>query len=230
MIERTFSARLDCHYLIEAPDTIGPRTPLVVTLHGFGATPEAMLPLTARLFETAPVIAALQGPNQFFLGSQTRHAGFGWITNRRPAESIRLHRDMVLHVLEEVGREYGIPRARRLLVGFSQAVGMNYRFAATCRDEVRGVVGICGGMPGDWDDERYGRVDAALLHIARRQDEYYPPAVTETYAERLRTRAANVEFHLLEGGHRIPSDGKRVVVPWVDRVISSSADGAFEAR
>ena len=50
---------------------------------------------------------------------------------RRPAESIRLHHEMVLHVADEAGREFGIPAERRLLVGFSQSVGLTYRLAAT---------------------------------------------------------------------------------------------------
>ena len=194
------------------------RTPLVVTLHGFGANPEIMLPLTARLFDTPPAIAALQGPYQFFLGAGSQDVGYGWITNRRPAESIRLHRDMVLHVLDEAGRQFGIPPERRLLAGFSQAVGLNYRLAATCPGMVRGVIAICGGLPGDWDEGAYGTVSAAVVHIARREDEYYPPSVTGHYEERLRRRAADVEFHLIGGGHQIPS-GKGIVGPWMRRIL-----------
>ena len=218
-LDRTFSVRLDCHYLLRAPDVVDARTPLVVTLHGFGANPEIMLHLTARLFDTPPVIAALQGPYQFFLGAKNQEVGYGWITNRSPAESIRLHRDMVLHVLDEAGRQFGIPAERRLLVGFSQAVALNYRLAATCPDIARGVIAICGGLPSDWDEGAYHTVSAAVMHIARCQDEYYPSNVTEHYAERLRRRAADVEFHLIDGGHQIPSDGNRLVGPWLQRIL-----------
>lgn len=217
--DRAFTARLDCHYLLRAPETVDARTPLVVALHGFSSNPEVMLALTARLFETPAVIASLQGPNQFFLGAGARDVGYGWITNRRPAESIRLHRDLVLHVLKEAGAEFGIPPSHRILVGFSQAVGINYRFAASCPDAVRGVIGICGGVPSDWESDAYGKVSAALLHIARRQDEFYKPETTETYAERLRQRAADVEFHMMDGGHQMPSEGKRIVGPWLARVL-----------
>ena len=129
--DRTFSARLDCHYVLLEPDVVDSQTPLVVTLHGFGANPGAMLQPTARLFERHPVIAALQGPNQFFLGAGNREVGYGWITNSRPAESIRLHHEMLLHVTDEADKEFGIPPERGLLVGFSQSVGLNYRFAPT---------------------------------------------------------------------------------------------------
>jgi predicted esterase len=218
--DRPFSARLDCHYLLHKPSAIDSHTPLVLALHGFGANPETMLPLTTRLFDRQPVIATMQGPNQFFLGSENREVGYGWITGRRPAESIRLHHEMVLHVAAEAGREFAIPPERRLLVGFSQSVGLNYRFAATHTGVVRGVIAICGGLPGDWDDGSYKPVTAAVLHIARTGDQYYPPSVTEHYPERLRRRAPDVEFHLIEGGHQMPSIGNRIVGPWLRRIMT----------
>jgi predicted esterase len=217
--DRSFSARLDCHYLLSAPPSVDGQTPLVLTLHGFGANPETMLHLTARLFDSPPVIASLQGPNQFFLPPETREVGYGWNTNRRPAESIRLHHDMMLHVADEAGRELGIPRERRILVGFSQSVSLNYRLVATWPDAVRAVIGICGGLPGDWDTGAYQLVTAAVLHIARSGDQYYPPSVTEGYADRLRRRAADIEFHLIDGGHQMPSNGGRIVRPWLRRVL-----------
>ena len=60
--DRTFSARLDCHYLLHTPDVVDAHTLLVVTLHGFGTNPGSMLQPTARLFDSPPVIAPLQGP------------------------------------------------------------------------------------------------------------------------------------------------------------------------
>ncbi len=217
--DRTFSARLDCHYLLHTPDVVDAHTLLVLTLHGFGANPGAMVQPTARLFDGQPVIASLQGPNQFFLGAATRDVGYGWITSRRPAESIRLHQDMVLHVADEAGAHFGIPRERRLLVGFSQSVALNYRFVASYPDAVRGVIGICGGLPSDWEDGTYQPVTAAVLHIARRDDEYYPPSATEHYAERLRRRAPDIEFHLIDGGHKMPSSGSGIVAPWLQRIL-----------
>jgi predicted esterase len=214
-----FSARLDCHYLLLPPPAEDAETPLVVALHGFGSSPEVMLPLAARLFDTQPVLVSLQGPNQFFLGAGNREVGYGWITSRRPAESIRLHHEMVRHVAQEAGRKFGIPRERSFLCGFSQSVGLNYRFVATHPDMFRGVIAICGGLPGDWDVGPYQSVTASVLHIARRGDEYYPPEVSGSYAERLRRRAADVEFHLIDGGHQMPSDGGKMVGPWIRRIL-----------
>jgi len=218
--DRIFSARLDCHYLLLQPPAVDAQTPLVITLHGFGANPETMLHLTARLFDRPAVIASVQGPNQFFLPPDTSQVGYGWTTSRRPAESIRLHHEMVLHVAETAGREFAIPIERRLLVGFSQSVGLNYRLVATHPNTFRGVVAICGGLPGDWDQGVYQPVTAAVLHIARSHDTFYPAAVTENYPARLRRRAADVEFHLIDGGHQVPSNGHQLLEPWLRRILT----------
>jgi phospholipase/carboxylesterase len=219
-LDRSFPARLDCHYLLQVPDQVDEKTPLVVTLHGFGGTPEGMLKLTERLFEKPPILAALQGPYQFFLTAAVRETGYGWITSKRPTESIRLHRDMVLHVLEEAGAEFGIPKERRVLAGFSQSVALNYRFAAMCPEAVKGVIAVCGGLPGDWDDGTYQPLQASVLHLAARQDEFYPLSLTEAYPARLRGHAKDVEFHVIDGGHWMPASCVTLVSPWLQRVLA----------
>ena len=62
-------------------------------------------------------------------------------------------------------------------------------------------------------------MSAALLHIARREDEGYRPEVTERYPDRLRLRADDVELHMLEGGHRFPSKAGPIVEHWMGRVF-----------
>jgi predicted esterase len=215
----TFPAKLDCHYLLHPPRVVDSQTLLVLTLHGFGQTPEAMLPLTTKMFGPQHAIASLEGPNEFFIDSMVRRVVFGWNTSTYPASSIRLHHDMVRHVLNEAGGEFGIPRERRILVGFSQSVALNYRFAATHPSEVRGVVAVCGGIPGDWETAPYQPITASVLHIARQMDSYYPPDVTEQYPAKLRLRVMDLEFHLIEGGHNFPSGGDAIARGWLERIL-----------
>jgi predicted esterase len=219
MEERTFSARLGCRYLLRVPDNTDSRTVLVVALHGFSQNPEDMLSLTAEMVGPRPAIAAIEGPYGFFLGVGSARVGYGWITSRRPAESIRLHHEMVGHVLDEAGRELAIPAQRRVLLGFSQSVSLNYRFAAAHPDSVRGVAAICGALPGDWDDARPMPLRPAVLHVARAQDEFYPAERTEQYERRLRLRCDDVEFQLLPGGHRFPSRAGPIWEYWLDRIV-----------
>src|SRR5690349_5929650 len=111
----TFSARLDCHYLLRPVHAMNGRTLLVVALHGFSQNPEGMLGLTAKMFGPEHVIASVEGPNQFFINGNTQEAGFGWGAKRHAPSSVRLHHEMVSHVLDEAGRAYAIPAERRVL-------------------------------------------------------------------------------------------------------------------
>ena len=221
-VERcSFEARLECNYLLQAPAKVDERSLLVLTLHGYGSNPEVMLRLTKTMLGPGHVIASMQAPSQFFPSNTPDGVvGYCWGSPAHPQASVRLHHEMLLHVAREVGGRFGIGAERRLLVGFSQPVGMNYRFAATHPDEVRGVIGICGGMPKNWDDGEYRKVSAALMHIARREDEIFPPDVTAKYAARLRLRADDVEFHLLDGGHKFPSKAGPIVESWIERVFA----------
>jgi predicted esterase len=218
-IDRKFLVELDCHYLLQAPDVIDERTALVVALHGFGENPERMLRAADRLFGTQAVIVALQGPYQFFLSPAAREVGYGWITNRRPAESIRLHRDMVLHALEEAGNEFGIGKNRRILMGFSQSVALNYRFASACPGAVGGVLAVCGGLPGDWDKILHDPIPAPVLHVAAQDDAYYPPQVTQAYEATLRRHAADVQLLRVDGGHAIPASRNEAITAWMNRIL-----------
>src|SRR5947209_1732947 len=103
MVEHTFSASLSCRYLLDAPEPVDAGRVLVTALHGFGQNAEDMLRLTRLMTGPRHAVAAIEGPYGFFLGPATDKVGYGWITNRRPAESIRLHHEMVRHVLEEAG-------------------------------------------------------------------------------------------------------------------------------
>jgi predicted esterase len=69
---------------------------------------------------------------------------------------------------------------------------------------LRGVLGICGGLPGDWQtSELYNRSEAAVLHLHGTSDEFYPPARVQDYGARLRSRADDVTVRAYDAGHEI---------------------------
>jgi predicted esterase len=194
----------------------------VIALHGYGSHPEAMLRLTLGMVGAGHLVASIQGPNQFYpapVGDPNNTAAvYNWGTSAHPALNIRLHHDMVKAVLSDVRGRFGIPPKHCVLCGFSQPVGLNYRFAGTWPGEIGGVIGICGGVPKDWEEDKYRTVDAPILHIAREQDEFYPADVSRGFADRLRRHATDVEFHLLPGGHRFPSKARVIAEPWLKRI------------
>jgi predicted esterase len=225
----TFAAQLDCRYLLHVPEEVSESTLLALTLHGYGSNPEVMLRLTTSVLGEKHIIAALQAPNQHYLtqGAPGEHSvvGYNWGTRDHWGSAVRLHHDMVRETLATLKSRFRRTARQCLLTGFSQPVGLNYRFAGTWPDEVAGIIGICGGVPRDWEEAPYKEVTAAILHIARDQDEFFPPEVSTGFPARLRKHARDVDFHLLPGGHRFPSKAGAVIEPWLRRVFGFPAVG-----
>ena len=78
-------------------------------------------------------IAAMQGFHQHMKepkepGGPLRF-GFGWLTNFRPEESVAIHHQAVLELIETLTAERIADRQSIFLLGFSQSCALNYRFA-----------------------------------------------------------------------------------------------------
>ncbi len=225
-VERALAAEIKLYYDLVAAE---PRpAPLLIALHGYGASKWHALREAQAIAPAGFAIASLQGPHQHLRepkapGGNLRF-GFGWLTNFRPEESVAIHHRALLEMIDSLAREAVADQKRIFLLGFSQSCALNYRFAFTHPNVLRGVIGICGGVPKNWEEGPYRQVSAALLHIARNEDEFYPLAVTEKYAERLRLRANDVEFHMMEGAHRFPSKAGPLVEKWIERVVGVTRD------
>ena len=216
--ERTLTAQINLYYDVVAP--IAKPAPLLIALHGYGASKWHGM-REAKL--TAPegfALAALQGPHQHLRepqqpGGPLRY-GFGWLSNYRPEESVAIHHRALLEMIESLVDE-GIADPRRIfLLGFSQSCALNYRFAFTQPNVLKGVIGIAGGIPGDWETNgAYQQTDASVFHLAGARDEYYPPARVENYEAALRQRAADVQFRSYQAGHEISTAMRDDIRDWL---------------
>ena len=214
----TLAAEAKLYYDLFAPDAAP--APLLVALHGYGSS-KAWMMREAR--EHAPegfAVAALQGPHQHLKeprepGGNLRY-GFGWLTNFRPEDSIALHHRAVLSLIDALVGQRVARRELIFLMGFSQSCALNYRFAFTHRAVLRGVVGVCGGLPGDWETSGlYGETRASVLHLSGARDEFYPPARVSTYAASLRARAREVEVRAYDAGHEFVPAMRADVRAWL---------------
>lgn len=196
------------------------RPPLVIVLHGYGGEKASMMRLARRIFRDELAIASLQGPHPHIVYPKDRAEplgyGFGWVTNFRPAESIALHHGAVLELLQRLEARAAFDPRRVFLLGFSQSVAVNFRFAFTHPELVCGVVGMCGGIPGDWAETgKYRKADFDVLLVGGNRDEFYPPDRIRANAEKLRERARGVETLFLEIGHEIAARAHEPIRDWV---------------
>jgi phospholipase/carboxylesterase len=216
--ERKLTTQINLYYDVVAP-TVKP-APLLIALHGYGANKwHAMR--EAKL--TAPegfALAALQGPHQHLRepkqpGGPLRY-GFGWLSSYRPEESVAIHHQAVLDMIHSLVNEGVADPGRIFLLGFSQSCALNYRFAFTHSNVLRGVIGICGGLPGDWEtSDAYQQTVASVFHLAGKRDEYYGPSRVQDYDAQLRQRASDVEFRSYDAGHEISAAMRADMRDWL---------------
>lgn len=220
--ERSFSAEIKLYYDVYV-SRLRP-APLLIALHGYGASKRQMMREAQAIAPDGFAMVSLQGPHQHM--KEPREAGgplrfgFGWLTNFRPEESVTVHHRALLDLIDSLTKE-GIADSRQIfLLGFSQSCALNYRFAFTHPNHLRGVIGICGGTPGDWEtSELYGQTNAAVFHLSGARDEFYPPARTANYAAQLLERANDVEFRSYDAGHEIVQAMRDDVRSWLEQKV-----------
>ena len=225
-LERTLDARVKLYYDLHVPAVPRP-TPLLVALHGYGSNKNWMMREARHIAPEGFAVAALQGTHQHLKeprepGAPLRY-GFGWLTNFHPAVSVAVHHRALLDMIDQLTGEGIADPARVFLLGFSQSCALNYRFAFTHAGCLRGVVGICGGLPGDWEtSELYRPSAASVLHLHGTRDEFYTPALVAGYGARLQARAREVEVKAYEAGHEMTPAMREDVRAWL-----TAKSGAF---
>lgn len=225
IVERATEQRIKLYYDLYVPDGVSSAPmPLLIALHGYEGNKESMMALARKINSSHLIIASVQGPNAFFMreGEQDKSKpkiGFGWMMQYKAEDTIALHHRTLLSIIEEAGAEHAIDRAAIFLLAFSQSVSLNYRFAFTHPGMIRGVIAVCGGIPGDWDQEKYHKSDTDVLIIAGETDEFYPPSRTRTFREAMAKRARSVEYKSFPVGHVFTRESLPIIDNWIKQRV-----------
>jgi predicted esterase len=222
-MEQFFENRLRRYYELELPKAHRSkrRWPLLIALHGYEGNKDSMMRIAKRIGAGKMVVISLQGPFQFIRRGSTAtnfRIGFGWGTTWKMDESIALHHSDLRKVIALALKKFRADPARVFLLGFSQACSYNYRFVFTHSRVVRGVIAVCGGVPGDWDSSpRFRPVHTHILHIAASRDRWYSRAKNLTFPIMLAERAASVDFRIYQSTHRFPRAAIPHIRRWIER-------------
>lgn len=221
--DRRLEARVNLYYDLR-PGTTAP-APLLIALHGYGANKRQMMREAQLLAPESFAIASLQGFHQHIKEPRIEGAplrfGFGWLTNFRSEESVAVHHRALIDLIEILAAEGVADPARVYTLGFSQSCALNYRFAFTHGEKLRGAIGICGGIPGDWETSTvYRQAPIDVLHLAGTRDEFYPVERVKDYERQLKTRARSVVFKSYDGAHEIVPEMRPDVVQWLTRAAN----------
>ncbi len=216
--ERAVTAQINLYYDLLLPESAS--APLLIALHGYGASKWHATREARAIAPEGFAIASLQGPHQHLKepkqpGGPLRF-GFGWLTNFRPEESVAVHHRALLDMIASLVKESLVDPEKIFLLGFSQSCALNYRFAFAHPNVLRGVIGICGGLPGDWDtNDQYRETSGAVIHLAGNSDDFYPPSRVAPYEALLRQRANDVTFRSYDAGHEITQAMREDLREWL---------------
>ena len=146
----TTTAEIELYYDVFVPEEIVKPAALLVAVHGYGAHKRYMMREARLVAPPGFVIASIQAPHPHYRPTPNGYRiGFGWLSDHKPEQHVRLHHKFVLDVIEKLSLDIAIDHEKIFIYGFSQACALNFRFAFTHPEKMRGVVGICGGIPGD---------------------------------------------------------------------------------
>ncbi len=219
IVERRMVQEFPCYYDLHVPAAETPK-PLIIALHGYGGDKSSMLRLMRNINTDDFVIAALQGPHQHMIIPKTPaeklKIGFGWLTNYKAEESVELHHRNIRQIITTLTEDGIADPANIFLLGFSQAVGVNFRFAFTHANLLRGVIAICGGIPGDWQTEgKYSGDNLDVLYIGTDRDEFYTPERINNFVEALASRAHTVKLLTFDDEHKVPQASYSFINQWL---------------
>jgi phospholipase/carboxylesterase len=218
MEDCALSTEIKLYYDVHQPDSSP--APLLIALHGYGANKRQMMREAKLLAADKFAIVSLQGPYQHIREPKEQGGplrfGFGWLTNFRPEESHAIHHQALIDLIDRL-TQGGIAEPNQVfLLGFSQSCALNYRFAFSHPERLRGVIGICGGIPGDWEtNENYQQITADVFHLAGTRDEFYMPERVKDYEKQLATRARSVTFKSYDAAHEIVDEMRTDVRQWL---------------
>lgn len=206
----TLKAEIILYYDLYVPDG-AQNAPLLIAVHGYGAHKRYMMREARAVAPQDFVIASVQGPHQHFRQTADGYRiGFGWLTEHKPEEYIRLHHDFLLRIIERLDAENLIDTSRIYLYGFSQACALNFRFAFTHPDVLKGIVAVCGGIPGDLETNPiYKPFDAKTIYLYGDDDEFYSQEKFEGFVEKLRERIDKFSATRYKAKHEITDEMRK---------------------
>src|SRR6188768_626273 len=181
------TAEINLYYDLYVPADLPATAPLLIAVHGYGAHKRYMMREARVVAGDQFVIASIQAPHPHFRKTDDGYrTGYGWLSDQRSEEYVRLHHKFVLDVIARLDDSGLIDNRRIVLFGFSQACALNFKFAFTRPEIPAGVIGVCGGIPGDLDtNEMYEPTRAGTFYLYGDDDEFYTQEQLRIFNERL---------------------------------------------
>ena len=203
----SFKTEISLYYDLYTPDG-AKNSPLLIAVHGYGAHKRYMMREARAVAPDNFVIASVQGPHQHFRPTENGYRiGFGWLTEHKPEEYVRLHHEFLLRVIDKLSADDLIDTDRIYLYGFSQSCALNFKFAFTHTNVARAIVAVCGGIPGDLETNPvYKPFPAETFYLYGDDDEFYTKEKFAGFEKKLRETLPNFTSKEYKAKHEITEE------------------------
>ena len=219
-IDLTQTAEINLYYDLWVPDDLADAAPLLIAVHGYGAHKRYMLREARQVAPDNFVIASIQAPHPHFRQTPDGYrVGYGWLSDQKSEEYVRLHHKFVLDVIAKLAGDGLVDERRIYIYGFSQACALDFRFAFTYPNILAGVIGVCGGIPGDLEtNEIYKPFDAQTFYLYGDDDEFYSQEQFATFNEKLSSRLPNYRSKHYTAKHEITQEMRDDIKEWLVKI------------
>lgn len=209
-------AEINLYYDLFIPENCK-KAPLLLAVHGYGAHKRYMMREAQAVAPENFVIASIQAPHQHFRRTENGYrVGFGWLTDYKSEESVELHHKFILQVIGKLKNQGLIDEEKIYLYGFSQACALNFRFAFTYPEIPCGIIGVCGGIPGDLEtNDKYRPTQADVFYLYNDDDEFYSPEKYQSFITQLDSYLPNFRAKLYHSKHEIIEPMRQDIKSWL---------------
>ncbi|MBK8465688.1 MAG: hypothetical protein IPL32_07640 [Chloracidobacterium sp.] len=214
----SLTAQIELYYDLFIPENLSKPAPLLIAVHGYGAHKRYMMREARAVAGDGFVVASIQAPHPHYraLPDGGYRIGYGWLSDERPEQHVGLHHKFVLDVIDKLVGDGLVDPDRVFMYGFSQACALNFRFAFTYPDVLSGIIGVCGGIPGDLDTNPiYKPFSAETLYLYGDDDEFYTQEQFAAFNEKLTAMLPHYRSKHYSAKHEITDEMRADIREWL---------------
>jgi predicted esterase len=214
-------AEINLYYDLFVPENFTTSAPLLIAVHGYGAHKRYMMREARLVAPDSFVIASIQAPHPHYRPTADGYrVGFGWLSDHKPEEYVRLHHKFVLDVINKLDSDGLIDRGRIFIYGFSQACALDFRFAFTHPEVLKGIIGVCGGIPGDLEtNPGYKLFSAETFYLYGDDDEFYTQEQFAGFNDKLAAMLPNYRSKHYNAKHEITDEMRSDITEFIKTTL-----------
>lgn len=217
-------------YLEVTPDSAAPSLPLVVGLHGRGASADDLAAWLPYVDAEHYRFILPYGPQLLDLGPWG--TGYAWYElGPQQAAGIAGSTQLLLAFLDAVAEQYAVGRARTAMLGFSQGAGLTLNVGLRLHPPLAALVALSGRLfeAPDVESVLQGAVAQRVFLAHGLYDDVLPVNLARNTRQRLMSHGIVPEYLEIEGGHEVTEAELLRVRSFLEQALTGDSGAGSQA-